>query len=219
MVEMNTFVWNNRAIQHLRQGNSSDAVLILLKAVFRLRKARAREGVPKGFQSKEGQAVLSQLAANISLEVFPKPQTPTEAAFPLFDQAFVFSNSAHTTDDAHLWPLTYGILLYNTGLALHVKGMENGGQPQSLHLAMKFYRMALEVLEAPVGGSLLLLLALFNNMGHIQCHFYNVEEALQCVDWLKALISAKSTVLRPREHSFFSLSVLTGSKLTLAPAA
>jgi len=308
---LNTFEWNNRAVQHLRRGNSSDAVLILLKTVFRLRKARAKEGLSQGqdkvvFSSssqindgntsnkkprsaslghdtvsgghqyeameEEEEEEANKFVANVPISTWPRSpcddahrpfrqqqqqqghhqrsnscpdhpahalqhrrsarRRPVENVFTLFDHAFV--TSTHQVDGAIYRPLTYAIVLYNTGLALHLKGMEDDEikttQSQSLHLAAKFYTMALEVLEESScqdGTSsevLLLLLSLYNNLGHIQCHFFNVKEAQQCVEWLRNLVNAKSVLLLPHlreEHSFFCLSLLIppGSEFSLAPAA
>jgi hypothetical protein len=125
--------------------------------------------------------------------------------------------------------LTYAFILYNMGLALHIKGMEHKKHAQSLHLAVKFYKLSLGVLENACDNGrpnevVLLLLAIFNNMGHIRSHFADIKEALHCVQWLRSLVTAKSPLLLPHlrdEHSFFTLSVLIppGSEFALAPAA
>lgn len=285
-IAMNTFDWNNRAVQQLRRGNSSDAVLILLKTVFRLRQARARVGLTRTTSNSsnsssektttqahqdQDQDDQDKFVANVPISTWPKTdlvqgdhrsrihhhqnsdndirrgrrRRPVENIFTLFDHAFVTSSSTTTANTkpqedaaagaaAQYRPLTYAIVLYNTGLSLHLKGMEDDQikqtQTQSLHLAAKFYTMALQVLEDSYcqdGSSselLLLLLALFNNLGHIHCHLFNVPEAQRCVEWLRSLVTAKSLLLLPDmrdEHSFFCMSILIppGSEFALAPAA
>lgn len=293
------FEYNNRAVQHLRRGNSSEAVLILLKAVFKLRKVRSESicnsnhgtspadagtsattptpttAASFSTETEPCQAVSSisstndpdnnmyssrmdPSSADRSLEVldaedsfmahvpisdWPKTRVTTidnnngavlpENVFMLFDQAFIPASSPESVDGAaspRYQELAYAFILYNLGLALHMKGMEHEKHYQSLHLAVKFYRMALAVLEQHCDDGrpseiVLLLLALFNNIGHIRSHFADINEALHCVQWLRSLVTAKSPLLMNshlrEEHSFFTLSILIppGLEFALAPAA
>lgn len=246
---MNIFESNNRAVGRLRRGNPSEAVLILLKTVFRLRKLRSSRGMISSsgsFQVEEpqemGQFVVDIWVPHLS-SLLQHPERPeqdqndndisnrlhAQRAIPLYNHAFVFTPSTYAKHepqykDAHLWPLTYAVLLYNTALALHLKGLQgeaNFANKPSFHLAIKFYKLAVGVLEqASTVPCLLLLLALHNNLAHVHCSLYNVEEALQCVAWLKTVLSSKKVVaLSASLLSFFSFNVLTGRELSLAPAA
>ena len=323
---------NNRAVQHLKRGNSSEAVLILLKTVFKLRKARdryldcnsssdsesnsdsnnsnihnnsplqslRRSTNPATFcqrkrnttrirtsrtrtraTSEDDQDTRSEInhvtqepteqleeedfasssdsfLATVPLSEWPKTRSSTESSaqnsnsntatynilptentgnlpenvFMLFDQAFIAQSEMPIADINQ--DLTYAFILFNTGLALHIKGMternDKHASYNSLHLAVKFYKISLGVLEQGATGRgnpteiVLLLLSLFNNLGHICSHVADMKEALHCVQWLRSLVNAKSSLLLPHlreEHSFFTLSVLIppGSEFALAPAA
>ncbi|CAB9499435.1 expressed unknown protein [Seminavis robusta] len=307
---MNTFVWNKRAVLHLRNGNTSSGVLILLRTVFQLRKAKARlqqqqqvltrnidydttNSAQKQDQSNNP-AIASmstststsastsststcasaresfltsvpisnlsnqhRVGGSTTASVVPEAADPatsvnaassssttttTTTGIRLFDHAFV-TCSPHPQEGSHFRPLAYAMLLYNAGLALHIRGLETDDQDHvpkqhhnersssaSLHLAAKFYTSALEVLErnchdGTPGEITLLLLAVFNNLGHIQSHFFDVTETLKSVEWLRALTEAKSSTLLPEwwgQELFFRLNVAfipPGSVFSLAPAA
>jgi len=83
------------------------------------------------------------------------------------------------------------MLLYNMGLSLHLQSVQNG-KTAELKGALDLYEMAFSVVETEwsrfdVDDLMLLLMALFNNLGHIHSNLYNLKQRETCIDWLTAL--------------------------------
>jgi hypothetical protein len=120
-------------------------------------------------------------------------------------------------------------LLYNLGLALHVNAVNNG-KTSELEGALTLYEMSFSVVEDSwsqfdVDDLMLLLLALFNNMGCIHSILFNSKKTKTCVEWLK-MLSANPIFLRlmqKTEHAPFFLNLLVVLKqdpfLVCSPAA
>ena len=149
--------------------------------------------------------------------------------FVMFEDAFV---TIFREDDGKTKrKLSVAIILYNMGLALHLYAkacLPHKSEP--LKLALKFYHWSLETLEEDCGDGCMLdtvfvLLALFNNLGHIYSGgVLDVERAMTCSQWLRELRSAKSVHLATflqKEYAFFCQSMITppGSEFPFAPAA
>jgi len=104
--------------------------------------------------------------------------------FYLFDRALAITpNIDHLLEDSEpLQFLTLAVLLYNTGLSLHLEGLRKG-HSYMLQQAGQFYDMSYSLLcEGSLSNEPLLsalpMMAVLNNIGHIHAHFgcFNVTK-------------------------------------------
>ena len=83
--------------------------------------------------------------------------------------------------------------LYNLALAYHIQGLSNCSSSRELKLARNLYRMALSIVESiqPDLSSdnfmLLLILAVFNNLGQICATFYDAADTQKCIGAISKL--------------------------------
>lgn len=83
--------------------------------------------------------------------------------------------------------------LYNLALAYHIQGLSNGSSSRELKLARNLYRMALSIVESIQPNifsdnfMLLLILAVFNNMGQICATFYDGADTHKCMSVISNL--------------------------------
>jgi len=85
--------------------------------------------------------------------------------------------------------------MYNLGLAMHLGGLKHGDS-QKLLEAMRVYFMAYSSLQElkrlltdEDNAFGLVLLALINNMAHVQAHFRRLTEASQWIDEMRIQLS------------------------------
>jgi hypothetical protein len=134
----------------------------------------------------------------------------------LFD-SFQYSSSAECSMDQ-----TSAVLLYNMALIHHWKAV-HFGISKALLKALKVYCMALEVInETEVAGVEVLLLAIWNNMGHIHTQLFQLIEARVCFSKLRLILEDRDIRRRLPESDFqfFLLSAISRVwEIHLAPAA
>ena len=223
---------NNEAIASSLKGMRQDAVITLQRALAMLLT------VQEAKSSNSPQVRRRAEAMRVSKSV---PLTQEQCSKP-FDDVFMFYNRAMTipTEDDDLggsWCLSCPqnrsrlqvTLLYNLGLICHTEAIQTGSS-LAFHSSLQFYAGAYQVLEAKsrVQGlspdESLLLVAIFNNMGHIHSGFLmNSEKTRQCMHWMQSAFAVPQIQQRldPEEHSFFSqyISVPAQRQLLLSPAA
>ena len=131
-----------------------------------------------------------------------------DGAFSFYDQAFVtvFLNYQGRRGERLVWAM----VLYNLALCFHHRAhvgrhqVESGLQgtrnsvAKNLIKAANFYQMARQVVEGHHGDgrpedTLMLLLAVNNNLGHIyENYFCMIPETQQCVDHLRRLLASET---------------------------
>jgi len=123
-------------------------------------------------------------------------------------------------------------LLYNLGITCHMEGVASGNSA-AFGNALQFYGAAYQVLENasrtqgfPEDDSILLVLALFNNMGHIHSSFLvDSDKTRQCVSWIQSAFATpqvqQGLALDAEDYAFFCqyVSVPAKRQLLLSPAA
>ena len=153
-----------------------------------------------------------------------------------FDGIFVFFNRAllipHHCDFDLSCPKNrsraLATILYNIALVYHMEAIKRGDSTIFRH-ALSYYGWAYYVIESSAGqfgfqDVLLLLLALFNNMGHIHSSvFVNGEKTQQCLRWMQSTFAGKAIkrALFPEDYKFFFqyISMMSNRQMQLAPAA
>lgn len=117
-------------------------------------------------------------------------------AFVLYGKSFLFgvsSNHDYSNEvDTDTWKLQLSaILLYNWGVANHCVAISTGSTTH-LQRSFKIYSKAFAVLNQRADmdfndSTTLLLLALYNNMGHCCSHLSEPESAQKCHDYIRSI--------------------------------
>lgn len=178
--------------------------------------------------------ILPVISVPVNAEVIPavcRPPSVTDGVFKLFDQAFVTTSLYCDDRPSQECPeFIRSFLWYNMGLCLHQQQQlqqyhhyPQKQQQQTIEAALRYYGMSLRNLEqrggfrqGPPEDALLLLLALYNNVGHIRADLsHDVPGAMQCVKRIKILLTTafrKRSELRRLEHSpemnFFRMAAI-----------
>lgn len=131
-------------------------------------------------------------------------------------------------------------LFFNMAVCHHAKGML---QCQSIDLAtaLKLYELAFSIIDTTQssdfgwGDQQMILLAIYNNMGHIHATFCSTQETQLCVDFVKRIFLAQPSsqyyqqqpqkenpcTLEPYDYQFFVqyVPVNAQAQCNIAPAA
>jgi len=121
------------------------------------------------------------------------------------------------------------ILTYNMALVYHYEAMCTGKASKYV-VALNIYEMCLCFIdsmwnEVSHDDLLLLLLALYNNMGHAHSHLLNVEESRQSLasvrDLILSSLESQESLLSEEDYKFFATTVVVfeGQECCCAPVA
>ena len=140
--------------------------------------------------------------------------------------SFLFFNRAFTVAAANMYHSCFSsmqerrlaiILLYNTGLACHNQAIQStrdhAKSSTLLEAALGFYEKAASLLLQDGEGVIereashhqqlgLMMMALFNNMGHIFAHFFDFESSHICRDWVGRILSSMQRIPRDSDSDF-----------------
>jgi hypothetical protein len=235
---------NNRAVGCLLQDNGNGSVAALQMAISTLQSHRDMEKAARtNFEihatlTKE-QSLLERPwdttamhSGHCHLASIPLPLLGRDSeccgTFSIFNHAFTLSKSAELVASvSNNYDRFLAMLLYNMGLSLHIQALRSG-KSEELRGALDLYEMSFGVVEANwqlfhIDDLMLILMALFNNLGHINSFFYNVDQIQICIDWLRVLAGhpAFLKLLQRDQYAPFSLNILVVMKQTqrCSPAA
>lgn len=218
---------NNEAITSAMKGFRQDSVITLQRAL----------AVVSSIQDTKVVVITGnsdlRLGCSISLSEQQCPKH-LDDVFQFFDRAITLP-----ADDERSLSLSCPLvrtqmqatILYNLGVVCHMEAVCSGSSFIAFSHALQFYAGAYQVLENtskvygfPSNDLLLLILALFNNMGHIHSSFMmDSSKTRQCVSWMQSAFATESTqqVLTPEDYSFFSqyISVQASEQMLISPAA
>lgn len=122
------------------------------------------------------------------------------------------------------------VLFYNLALAHHLRGLcvasDSSSSSKHLRQAASCYKTSLMIFQSTTFDSpswCPLLLALFNNMGFVLCHFWQLEEARACFKYVVEMLSLPQASELPvvAENFFFEASIHISADIIVqaAPAA
>jgi hypothetical protein len=151
-------------------------------------------------------STLSRSRRRFAINVVPVPVNKGISAleesfspdntFVLYDKSFLFSVASNhdygIEVDMDTWKLQLGaILLYNWGVANHCVAISTGSTTH-LQRSFKIYSRAFAVLTQRTDmdfndSTTLLLLALYNNMGHCCSHLAEPESAQKCHQYIRSI--------------------------------
>jgi len=163
---------------------------------------------------------------------------PVAAAVVADDDCYGNANGADEWMDYIIYQgRTSAVLLYNLALAYHLQGLCTGVSSRELQLALQLYKMTLSVVESCCHFQavddhddllLLLVMAVFNNMGHIYGTFFYGPGSIKCIRALSALnehnfvtrsqsYTEEETLLMNSVKHFFKLSCVMHHQLFCSP--
>jgi hypothetical protein len=222
---------NNEAIVCAGKGFRHDGVIILQQAlalVLALQECNNASVVRRSAEQQE-----SRVAYSVPL-LRDHCSKPFDDIFQFFNRAITIAEDDErfsTLSCPHSLTRIQTTILYNLGVFCHMEAVCSGSSTLAFANALQFYAGAYQVLESscrvfgfPHDDALLLVLGLFNNMGHIHSSFMiDIEKTQQCVSWMQSTFAAPQTqhVLAPEDYAFFSqyIAVPAGSQLMISPAA
>lgn len=134
----------------------------------------------------------------------PRLSSPT-TIFSFFNRAFLIAADESALKMTHMDERRVAlVLLFNSGLAFHNQAVQSKNDVAKmrtcLEAALAFYEEAVDVLVQECDSSILvettdcaefrlLIMALFNNMGHIFANTYDFENAKICCDWIRHILA------------------------------
>jgi tetratricopeptide (TPR) repeat protein len=228
---MDTIALNNNAVDLLQQGNFEEGTADFRSALVKLQRVDQHEDV--SLAKRVAAATLTFLSVrSVPLEhsLLNTSSCQDHHAFSFFDRALVI-------DDAELeaassiagQDCTSAVVLFNTGLALHLQGrLDISSQQTCFKKALRLYTMAIQIQETCSESNdevnHLVYLAAINNMGHIYSHFCEGREVHYCLHLLYTMLeTAKSVGIDVLSDDFllFSMNalILLGQEVTAAAAA
>lgn len=241
-VSSSIMVWNNNAVVLMEQGKFQQACEVLqtahdrLEILLELQTAMtAKSHLP---QEETSHAHLPLHTVALHHHDMPSAArahataTSTVAVFTLCNRAFVFPDLSTAKGDTvsfacpHVQSQIQGTLLFNLALGFHNMAIWRGSS-RLLSAALRLYERSYSVVRDAWEGSslediLLLLMAQFNNMGHIHSNTFDMERTRHCMAWLQSAIAWKGSASMEGEAYFFffkNISYIPMQEVTLAPAA
>jgi hypothetical protein len=228
---MDTILLNNNAVDLMRRGNYEKVTSDFRSALVRLHRVDQNEDVSLADRvASNAPTFLSVRSVPLEHSFLNTFSCQDHHAFSIFDRALVI-------DDAELAAVssiagqdcTSAVVLFNTGLALHLHGRrEIRLQQTSFKSALWFYKMAFEILERCLDSNdevnRLVYLAAINNMGHIYSHFCEGRETQHCLYLLQNMLvtmqNSDIDILSDEYLQFYmNVLILRGQEVAAAAAA
>lgn len=243
---MNPVTYNSRATALLELNRPRDAAKVLRRGMERLLevwKTHHDSDEADGLDKRLRRSSLRVRTVPISIQgtLYDHRPTSPEQTFTLFNRAFVVEASDLRSLDEFEQHEILAIFLYNIALSHHSMALQAGAATSAkgadlenkyYEAAHGFYEMAVNTLyQEQREGTVrfLLLLALFNNMGHIFSKFYNHIGTRICCELIRDILTIVSewdkenagstNDERNNDFAFFRSFFHHAQRRTLVPAA
>jgi tetratricopeptide (TPR) repeat protein len=234
---------NNSAIMYLQAGKSHEAMELLQIALSKLRdqfmeseesdwdsQCDDDEPIQESIERNDDQWMkCNQESTEVPSKAFNVFSSipvwmPQDTSFLIFyDRALLVD----TNSPCHDSELLSAVILFNMALLHHSRGVSYC-KTDSLELASRLYRIALDILqkEVDLGSNYLLLMAIFNNLAHIDSHLFRMEEMKKSLEEIRTIlmsdvIDADDISLDEDDYAIFFMNSMFGNEkeLAVAPAA
>lgn len=211
---------NNTAATNLADGDIDTALSLLSLALEDLRMDLHRETDNDRVQDPPAESTLDPFMVPVHkrLCVADLCFSPNNA-FQVYKKAFILPASESEFDGIAI------ALMYNFGLVLQRKGIVEG-HDETLKRAKKMYSMCSFLLDLMQDrgrqSSHIVTMALWNNLGHLHSHFWEMEEVGTCKEKIRLDLSRVGNTLSSEDFVFFHQTVLfldTCNVASLAGAA
>jgi tetratricopeptide (TPR) repeat protein len=233
---------NNSAVAFAQSGRSQEAMELFQLALSNLRDqfSRGASSAPSHFEDVDNNSThaldhhrkLEEPASStscVALNLFasvPKIQIPQDQSFlALYDRALLVDPSSDYCNNEASDTAVSAVILFNMALLHHFRGL--GGQTEFLDRASRLYRIALDILQKHNDDTnILLVLALLNNLAHIDSHLFRVEDMKHSLGQMRDILSTDDSddeciPFDEDDYLIFSMNAMLGNEreFTLAPAA
>jgi hypothetical protein len=220
---------NKNGVDLMRDGSSRQALTLFRCALQRLVEDRKNNAPQDEIESGASFMVRSVSSREVTcMSKLSSPNCREQHAFSLFDKAFVIKSADEKVLSSEMYRnRTLVVVLYNMALTYHLMGIRDANdQKKNLKRSMRYYRMAMEVLERnnDIDRKKIMSLAVSNNMGNIYSHLFETTKAQICLERMASALEAVYSDT-PGDmgdaYSFFHLNVVIvlGQKEPAAPAA
>ncbi|CAB9508351.1 expressed unknown protein [Seminavis robusta] len=224
------FDLNNQGIHYLQQGSLGEAANTFQSALMRLREVLYRTIKADTTQRSSSSSSIDN---RIAIPTRTGPSSPSnvlqnENQFSLFDQAFILPCRLSESEillSVDLENLVSCCLLYNLALTYHKRGLATG-KSKDLQQAVSLYQKAAtlgDFVEELAEQSLLQILAVFNNLGHIYSEHFESAQVSGCMDSILMILESSESYehLQEEDYNFFSWHFFLYPEIPvwLAPAA
>jgi hypothetical protein len=224
---MESILLNNNAVDLMRRGQ--EVVSDFRSALAKLHCVDQHEGVDLADEATPN--FLSVRSVDLDHSPFNISSYQDHHAFSLFDRALIIYGDAKlaAASSVAAHDCTTAVVLFNTGLALHLRGIRYICSRQtSFKTALQLYNMALDILgkssDSDDEGNRLVYLAAINNMGHVYSYFCEGREAQRCLQLLYTMLeTVKSFGIDTLSDEYLPFSMnallLRGKEVAAAAAA
>lgn len=219
---------NNTAIAYWQSGRSQEAMEIFQVALSNLRddcnesetdERTSAMDISTSQSDGTTKSCSDEINSCVSVPVLMKQDT---CFLTCYNRAVFLDADCVSLKDTVL----PAVILFNIGLLHHSRGVESDNMSLLEH-ASRLYRMSLQLLrkQANEGNNLLLFLALFNNLAHIDSIFFRMDDMKLSLNRMEVMLSENDSVSDPStdEEDFviFSMNIMFGDQkeYLLAPAA
>jgi tetratricopeptide (TPR) repeat protein len=230
---------NNNAIMYLQAGKPYEAMELLQTALSQLRD-QFMECEEPDWDTDSDDPIHESCHENSCLDcVQDATEAPTKAisvysSIPVlipqdtsfivfYDRALLVDTSGPCLDNE----LLSAVILFNMALLHHSRGV-SFCKTDSLELASRLYHIALDILrkEVHIGSNYLLLMAIFNNLAHIDSHLFRIDEMKGSLEEIRTIlisdvIDVDDFSLCEEDYAIFFMNAMLGNEkeLAVAPAA
>jgi hypothetical protein len=228
---------NNSAVTCIQAGRTQEAMEILQIALSDLRDQFVATQDPVGKDSPQEPVAHDDhdqhMDINVEQEEFSKPSDSIYvfsgqpvalqedvSLLTLYDRALLVDTIYPCQDKEIL----SAVILFNMALLHHFRGLEEG-KTEFLHSANRFYHFALSILQKPktLKPNYLLLMALFNNMAHVDSHLFRMKEMKVSLKRMRTILTAydDDVPLEDADYAIFFINAVFGEEkeFTVAAAA
>jgi len=179
------------------------------------------------------ESVIADEESSATKDVLLNAEVSTSPSncFTIFNRAFVlgdYSTGQYTLSQFRYLSHVSAVLLFNIAFVHHRIGVKEGSS-KAFAKAHEIYSMSLFLLEETALMGMyssqfnLLLLALFNQLGHIESHFFNTVQTVRYREQMLAIfiVTDCTRLLSKEDYIFFYMSLLFSINRwpALAPAA
>jgi hypothetical protein len=214
---------NNRAISHLQAGQVQEAMRQLLIALSNVsNRPIPREFEPQadnGNKVEERRISCSPSNDSCSVGVFGSALSlgVQDSSYLLrYDRALYIDTRSPAMDDS----IVSAVILFNTAQVHHSIGLECDNL-DVLEQASRLYCMALVVMErSNKRRNHLLLLAIFNNMAHIDSHLCRMGDMMGSLGKIRSLLREDTfcddnSVINENDMRVFTMNAMFDERLVL----
>ena len=228
---------NTEAVSLILQGNLAESLRIIrmtLGDLNQIMKDEENAASPDANMVDTNTAMAATDKDMIdSVTVSSDTQTLSNAhfgVFHFFNRALVLDVPRAVGEESHVVVDHYkisAVLLYNAGLCSHIRGIHSGSS-RDLSTALHFYRYSFSLLtdtnalQAVDDRDSLLVMALLNNMGHINAQSCDHQASKVCLETMRRVFSSTGgAALEEADSLFFYLTsfLVPVEHLCATPAA